>query len=340
MKPYLSFLSVIIPFFAVLLFFCVPLTLNAQERRDIDEIIPVPTAGGMWFYGDVLFFHDWHIQKNVITGNYRLLDGNSIQRSAGTFDDCLKRLEEIQSEEGLLPMSGTAVILLHGFVSNSLVMKTFADYLKDKKEYDNVICMTYPSTVQSIFEHSAMLDSVVRHLPPTVNRIDFIGHSLGCIVIRRYMSGPLKKDWQVPEDKLANRHKFSPDRRIGRFVMLGPPNNGSVVAKRFIGKDPFRRRLLGSSGDELGIDWEKTAKTLGIPSCPFAVITGGRGDSIGFSPVIPGDDDGVVSTEGTKLQGADCWIQFYTGHGQMLLTEEIFDAALQFLKTGKIRVDK
>lgn len=336
MKQYFFFI------FAVLTFLCAGLAAQEQQKWDIDEIIPVPTSGGMWFYGDVLFFHDWHIQKNVITGNHRLLDGNSIQRSAGTFEDYLKRLEEIQSEEGIVPMSGSAVILLHGFVSNSLVMKTFADYLKEKKAYDNIFCVSYPSTMQSIFDHAVMLDSIVHHLPPTINRIDFIGHSLGCIVIRRYMSGPLKKDWQLPEDKkkLVLRHQFSPDNRVGRFVMLGPPNHGSVVAKRFIGKDPFRRRLLGSSGDELGIDWENMEKTLGIPSCPFAIISGGRGDGIGFSPVIPGDDDGVVSTEGTKLSGADYWIQFYTGHGQMLLTEEIFDLTLQFLKTGKIKTSK
>ncbi|MCL2742944.1 MAG: alpha/beta hydrolase [Planctomycetaceae bacterium] len=322
---------------SVILLLCIPLTAQEPRRLDIDEIVPVPTSGGTWIYGDVLFSHDWHIQKNVLTGNYRLLDGNSMQRSVGTFEECQKRLEEIQTEEGILPMSGSAVILLHGFVSNSVVMKTFAEYMKERKTHDYVYCMTYPSTMQSIFDHAVMLDSVVRNLPPTVKRIDFIGHSMGCIVIRRYMSGPLKKDWQLPENKAGQRVNFSPDKRIGRFMMLGPPNHGSIVAKVAIGKDPVRRRLMGSSGDELGLDWEKTEKSLGIPSCPFAIISGGRGDGIGFSPMIPGDDDGVVSTEGTKLHGAAYWLQFKVGHGEMLLTEEVFDTAIEFLKTGKIK---
>jgi hypothetical protein len=113
--------------------------------------------------------------------------------------------------------------------------------------------------------------------------------------------------------------------------MLGPPNHGAIIAKKLIGNNPVRRFLSGKSGDELGIDWEKAEKSLGIPCCPFAIISGGRGDDRGYSVLIPGDDDGIVSTEGTHLEGAEEWTQFHVGHGEMLLTPKIFEKIENFL---------
>ncbi|MDR2756191.1 MAG: hypothetical protein LBC20_10835 [Planctomycetaceae bacterium] len=326
--------------FPIIVFFVsffVSATLFGQESgifRKLDEKIPIKTSGGVWFWGDVLFFHDWHIQENVKTNSFRLLDGNSVQRAFGTFEECRQRLEEIQVEEGLLPMAGTAVVIMHGFGSNTMTTRHLAVWLKERKAYDYVFNVAYPSTMQSVLEHAILLDRIIKNLPPTIKRIDFIGHSLGCIVVRRYLSGQLEPDWSVSENPLEARKNFTPDLRIGRFVMLGPPNHGSILATKLIGKDPIRRLVTGKTGDELGTDWDKLQKTLGIPCCPFAIISGGRGDNFGFSLLIPGDDDGIVSTEGTQLEGAEEWIRFDVGHGEMLMTEEVFETCLQFLKTG------
>ena len=316
----------------------VPTIFVGQEvrtLRKLDEKIPIKTTGGIWFWGDVLFNNGWHIQKNTTTEIYRLLDANSVQRALGTFDECKSRLVEIQAEEGVLPMSGTVVIVLHGFGSNSLMTRTLGEWLRERETHDHVFCMSYPSTMQSIHEHAKMLDLVVKNLPPTIKRIDFIGHSLGSIVIRRYLSGPLDEHWQAPENKMEFRQTFSPDPRIGRFVMLGPPNNGAVIAKKLIGNDPIRRFFTGESGDELGTKWSEIEKTLGIPCCPFIIIAGGRNDNRGFSPLIPGDNDGMVSTEGTRLEGAEKWMLFRVGHNEMLVTPAIFNAIEKFLLNGQ-----
>ncbi|GHT44977.1 hypothetical protein FACS189454_03740 [Planctomycetales bacterium] len=71
---------------------------------------------------------------------------------------------------------------------------------------------------------------------------------------------------------------------------------------------------------------------LGIPCCEFMIISGGRGDSWGYSTMIAGDDDGMVSTEGTKLDGASEWTQFKVRHNEMLLSSEIFEKACRFLE--------
>jgi pimeloyl-ACP methyl ester carboxylesterase len=319
-------------------FALLPTILWGQEvnlLRKLDERIPIKTTGGILFWGDVLYSNGWHIQKNAATDSYRLLDTNSVQRAYGTFDDCKNRLDEIQTEEGIPLMTGTIVIILHGFGSNSLMTRDLGEWLQERETHNHVFCMSYPSTMQSIFDHAKMLDRVIKNLPPTINRIDFIGHSLGSIVIRRYLSGPLDENWQVPENRMEYRRRFSPDPRIGRFVMLGPPNHGAVIATRLIGNDPVRRFFTGKSGDELGTHWKEVEKTLGIPCCPFMIIAGGRGNNMGYNLLIPGDNDGMVSTEGTRLEGAEKWMFFNVGHNEMLLTPAVFNAIEKFLLKGE-----
>ncbi|MDR1926035.1 MAG: alpha/beta hydrolase [Planctomycetaceae bacterium] len=310
---------------------------NAGRVKQLDEKIPVRTNGGYFFWGDVLFDGDWHIQKNVVIGSYRLLDGNAVQRAYGTFDECKLRLDEVRAEEKLEAMSGNVLIILHGFGSSGHRTRKLANWFKGQNAYDHVINFTYPSTSQSILEHARMLDGVIRNLPRGVVRIDFVAHSLGCIVIRRYMSGPLDDDWVLEDGQVGERNNFLPDKRIGRFVMLGPPNHGSELATKFIGTDRVRLAITGETGKELGAHWSETAKSLGVPKCEFAIIAGGRGNNRGFSMMIAGDDDGIVSTEGTKLNGAAEWILFYIDHDGLLRTETIFAYALVFLKTGSFK---
>ena len=327
--------------FGILLFFTLAFlfpTLQGQEpsaMRKLDERIPIKTTGGILFWGDVLFDHGWHIQKNVATDSYRLLDANAVQRAYGTFQECKNRLDAIRVEEKIQPMTGTVVIVLHGFGANAMMTKDLRDYLRDRKTHDHVFCMSYPSTMQSILDHAKMLDQVVRNLPPTVRRVDFVGHSLGSIVLRRYLSGPLDEQWQVPEKRMEFRQQFSPDPRIGRFVMLGPPNHGAVLAEKLIGNSPVRRFFSGESGDELGTQWKEAEKSLGIPCCPFMIVAGGRGNRMGYNLLIPGDNDGIVSTDGTKLEGAEKWMLFNAVHDELLLSPAVFNAVEKFLLRGE-----
>jgi hypothetical protein len=313
-------------------------TLQGEEARPLqklDEKTPVKTTGGILFWGDVLFNNGWHVQKNVASDSYRLLDANDIQRAYGTLAECKSRLDEIQAEEGVLPMTGTAVIVLHGFGANAVMTQDLGDWLRERGTHDYVFCMSYPSTMQSILDHAKMLDSVVRNLPPTVKRIDFVGHSLGSLVLRRYLSGPLEENWQVPENMMEYRQEFSPDPRVGRCVMLGPPNHGAVLAEKLIGNSSVRKYLTGASGEELGTKWDKAEKSLGIPCCPFMVVSGGRGNKIGYSLLIPGDDDGVVSTEGTMLEGMEKWMFFNVVHNELLQSPAVFTAVEKFLLRGE-----
>lgn len=104
-----------------------------------------PTAGGVQLWADELCFHDWRIQRNVLLGHYRLLDGENRRHARGSFEHCQHELDEIKRERKLPPMKGRAVVTLHGFASWRNKMTPLADYLKENGDFE-VFNLAYPST--------------------------------------------------------------------------------------------------------------------------------------------------------------------------------------------------
>ena len=103
----------------------------------------LPTFGGKQLWADELFFHDWHIQRNTVTGHYRLLDGRNRRYAWGSFEQCQAKLEDIKRQQKLPPMSGSAVIVMHGLGRNAGAMVYMAKFLKENSPY-TVINVTYP----------------------------------------------------------------------------------------------------------------------------------------------------------------------------------------------------
>ena len=79
------------------------------------------TLGGRQFWADVRFFRGWRIQRHVFTGHFRLLDPRNGRHAFGSFETCLATLEEIKRREKLPPMSGKAVIAIHGILHSSRI---------------------------------------------------------------------------------------------------------------------------------------------------------------------------------------------------------------------------
>src|SRR5437764_11506322 len=80
---------------------------DAQQRRSTGlPNVATPTLGGMQFWGDKLFFHQWRIQRNVFTGHCRLLDADLRRHAWGSFAQCQAKLEEIKRTGKLPPMQG------------------------------------------------------------------------------------------------------------------------------------------------------------------------------------------------------------------------------------------
>lgn len=278
--------------------------------------VPTKTLGGREFWGDVVHFHDWRIQQNVFTKHYRLIDGTDTRRAWGTREQCQVALDEIKREQRLPRMSGTGVILIHGITRSSKSMSAFREPLT--KAGFHVFPFDYPSTRVEIPESADYLKQVIESLEG-IETLHIVAHSMGGIVTRAYMSQP------------------NSDPRIKRLVMLGSPNSGAELADLLSDNLNFVfKPMLGPAGQQLVTDPEGLIARLPIPKCEFAVIAGGRGGN-GFNPLIPGDDDGIVSLSSTRLPGAADFMQLPSLHLRLLRTPEAISSAIRFLETGKLR---
>ena len=206
------------------------------------------------------------------------------------------------------------VVLLHGLFRSASSMAKMARYL-DKQGY-MVVNKGYPSTTDSI-EHLAdreiskvLKDERLRDCA----KIHFVTHSMGGILVRSYFS---RKS----------------DVRIGRVVMLGPPNQGSEVVDNMGGWWIFQK-LNGPAGAELGTSSLSTPALLGPVQFELGVIAGDRSINWINSLMIKGPDDGKVSVERTKVVGMKEHIVVHTTHPFMMKNEKVLRLTLNFIRTG------
>jgi pimeloyl-ACP methyl ester carboxylesterase len=275
------------------------------------------TLGGRQFWADENFFHQRHIQRNVYTGHCRLLDGDSHRQASGTYKDCLATLDRIKARDRLPPMRGKAVLLLHGLGRSHAAMDKLALYLREQGGYE-VFNVTYPSTRLEIGEYARALKNILDHLDG-IEEINFVGHSMGNVVVRYYLG-----DQAAP---------LRPDPRLKRFVMLGPPNHQADLAVLLSDSSVFQL-LAGTPGQQLGRDWNHLEQRLATPQCEFGIIAGGRKNGRGYNPLVPGDNDGIVSVASTRLAGARDFVVLPVLHTWLMNDANAQQYTLHFLQQG------
>lgn len=278
------------------------------EPLDGPANLVAPTFGGMQFWADELVFHDWRIQRNVYSGHCRLIDSEDTRRAWGSFAHCQAALEQAKRTHDLPPLSRKIVITLHGLVRTRGVMEPLGEHISRNSDYE-VLNVGYPSTRADLATHAKGLASVIRHLDG-VEEINFVAHSLGNLVIRRYLADEA-------------------DPRIKRIVMLGPPNNGAQLAVAFNG-NPLVGLVWGKSAKELASQWKSVSKQLAIPECEFGIIAG----RAGINPLIKGEHDYVVSVEEAKLPGASDFRAVDVAHSFLNSDPKMLEYTLRFLEHG------
>ena len=199
-------------------------------------------------------------------------------------------------------------------------MQGLCDYIKANSDF-TVINVGYPTTLLGIDAHARYLAHLIDNLHG-VEEIDFVAHSMGNIVIRHYL-----------KDRTNKKTGRQGDPRIRRFVMLGPPNNGSVAASMLADNNLFVT-LFGRPGQELGTDWKQLAPQLTVPNCEFGIIAGGKEDDAGYNPLLKGDDDGTVRVESTKLPGAADFRVVPGIHSFIMDQPKVKQYTLRFLENG------
>lgn len=210
------------------------------------------------------------------------------------------------------------VILLHGLCRTAASMADMETYLKQNGYL--VLNCDYPSRTDpiEILSTKVIGEALASENLKRCQRIHFVTHSLGGILVRDYFSRRT-------------------DPRLGRVVMLGPPNKGSEVVDR-IGLWAVFKLLNGPAGSELGTDDQSVPNRLGRVNFEAGVVAGDRSINWINSLMIQGPDDGKVSVERTRVDGMKDHVVVHTTHPFMMKNKNVLRHTLNFLRSGAFNV--
>lgn len=199
--------------------------------------------------------------------------------------------EEVRVEE-----RAEVVVLLHGLGRTRLSMAPMAWGL-ERAGYE-VVNWGYSSVCCTIEELGEQLEDDLRRWELDGATVHFVGHSLGNLIVR----------WVLAEN---------PGVRVGRVVMLAPPNQGSHEANRYA---PWLGWILKPLAD-LRTQPDRAAS---YPPLPAYTEVG----------VIAGRDDGKVSIPETLVAGMTDHVVVPAAHTFLMLRPDVWRHTLEFLREG------
>ena len=194
------------------------------------------------------------------------------------------------------PDARELVVLAHGLGRTPASMWWLARSLRARGY--RVLNWGYPSYTQPVAELGTRMAREVETALGDAPAVHFVGHSLGNVLIR----------WVLA-------HQSPP--RVGRVVMLAPPNRGARradLAARYVGW------LLPPLAD-LRTTADATARALAAPD----------GVEVG---IIAGARDRTVRVAETHLDGAAGHVLVPGGHTFIMLRPDVRRLVLGFLATG------
>jgi pimeloyl-ACP methyl ester carboxylesterase len=175
--------------------------------------------------------------------------------------------------------------------------------------------VSYPSRKGSVEDLARQVRASIVARCSGDRPVNVVAHSLGGILLR----------WIQAYDPLP---------RVGRVVMLSPPNHGSEVVD-VLGNWKLFAWLNGPAGRQLGTGAEGMPSQLGAPEFEFGILTGDRSINWVLSRMIPGKDDGKVSVASAQLEGMRDFRVLPTAHPFIMKHRAAIAATLSFLEHGR-----
>lgn len=214
----------------------------------------------------------------------------------------LNRQSQIEARPAAEP-GVSVVVLLHGLGRTSVSMAPLGTRL-ESAGYD-VRNWDYPSTQETIEETSKHLRAFLSSIDadPKVDRIHIVTHSLGGIVARHALT-------------------IEKPSKMGRVVMLAPPNKGSASADFWT---PIVGGVIKPLG-ELKDDSDSVVNQMGVP----------EDVEIG---VIAAADDGKVKVADTHIEGETDHIVVPGYHTFIMNRGDVAQQVIHFLEKGLFEHD-
>jgi len=178
----------------------------------------------------------------------------------------------------------------------------------------DAVAITYPSRSQPI---EGLSRYVAERLPDGADRrVHFVTHSLGGLVVRHLA-------WT------------NPGIRVGRVVMIGPPNQGSRLARR-LARSRVMRRLAGPIGPLLASPPDEVARLLGPVDFELGVIAGDVRRSV-LAGWLAGPSDGRLLIPETQVEGMQDFVAVRRGHALLMNDPRTIEQTIHFLRHGSFR---
>lgn len=203
------------------------------------------------------------------------------------------------------------VYCLHGFMRSPSCMKKMAKSF-EQDGYDTA-CWGYPSKQKYIQEFA---QDLVQDLKKTAEKhpgepIHFVTHSLGGIIVRAAHNHP-----ECPEEA-----------KMGRAVLLVPPNQGSRFGQ-FLGKSKPLRKFLGDRAGKQLLFCDNFDFIGEFPKEKEVLVISG---TFGWNP-IPGEkNDGKVGVKESCLNTPHKHMTHFSGHSWIMYSDTVINCSKFFI---------
>jgi esterase/lipase len=208
------------------------------------------------------------------------------------------------------------VVLLHGILRSKTDMLPLRNYL-EKHGYETLNIL-YPSREKNLEDLTDFVDEKIKSAENYNSKmtLNFVTHSMGGLIARYYIATRKPKN-------------------LGRVVMLGPPNTGSEFADFLKEHKQFSkifRAMFGPASDQLSTKYKHMDGDI---TYPLGIIAG----NLSINPlapwVLPGEHDGIVPVERTKIEGMKDHIVMASTHSFMMFNPRVMKQVANFLKEEK-----
>ncbi len=215
-----------------------------------------------------------------------------------------------------MPLRRDGVILLHGIGLSAWSMRVAERALRDAGY--RTLNLSYPGRRLGLADLAGHVEATSRRWVASLEgEVHFLTHSMGGLVTRVMLAA----------------HRPS---RLGRVVMLGPPNGGSEIAD-LLARFRLYHGVFGPAGGELTtIRSDTLVRLLGAVDYPVGVIAGSRAlDPISWA-ILPKPNDGKVTVAHTKVEGMADHLVLPIDHTTMVRDPATLAAAVRFLRHGRL----